>query len=233
MIECQSSELLLRPPEVPPRHAELIADFRAMLGMPPSASRTTPTAPPTQWFTPNGSLRWRSRGSLRWCQPNNRAPAPRAHHAAFSIMAKVSSGERRRVRRLLEKKPSESWRFYLSLREWPHGDAEELVASSSAAHKVIETGQYVFFPSKEYAALDGLYNLGSRDEESGDGSIFCLPIDIRCKGQTWQYIVSIVTYGARFCDPGDRENERKTEALLREIAQRLELELTLKTIKEA
>lgn len=125
------------------------------------------------------------------------------------------------------------WRFFQSLRNWVHADPSAWVTAGSSAHQAISSGQHFLHPSKVKASERGNYKLSTRDKQWGDGSIFCHSLKIPCRGDEWQYIISIVTYGKRLCDWGDDENVKKTEALLREISRRLELELVLRTIKHS
>lgn len=126
----------------------------------------------------------------------------------------------------------QNWNFFKCLRQnWSHGPADSFIAPGCAAHEAMTTGQYFLIPSKVRAAKEKRYSLSNRDDQSGDGSIFCNSLTVTCKGKKSYYVVSIVTYGKRLCDWGDDENIKKTEGLLREISRRFELELILKTIK--
>jgi hypothetical protein len=136
---------------------------------------------------------------------------------------------------ILERKNADSWTFLGKHQNWNHGSPAQLFdneACASTASKVIQSGEHVFHASKKLAAADGEYHLSRRDEENEDGSIYCAPVFVVCRGTSWQFVVSIVTYGKNLCDPHDEANEHKTMGLLREIVRRVELELHLRAIKD-
>jgi hypothetical protein len=135
---------------------------------------------------------------------------------------------------IIEKNGTNPWKFLTSHQtKWSHGDPDSFfkVDSKSCASTVIKSGQDAFHASKKVAAAEDEYELSERDKQTDDGSIFCIPIKVSSKASNWIFVVSIVTYGRRFCNPHDKRNEEKVIALLKEITRRIELELTHRVIK--
>lgn len=114
---------------------------------------------------------------------------------------------------------------------WVHTKAKQLLAEQSAAAVCLQRGEPVFHPSKKKAAKISEYVLSERDERKGDGSIFCFPVVTACADYVEKYVISIVTYGKRVCQPGDMAAELIAETFFKEICKRLDIELTLHTIK--
>lgn len=115
--------------------------------------------------------------------------------------------------------------------KWQHTKAKKLLSNSSTASKCLERGETIFHSSKEKAQKIGEYLLSDRDKRKGDGSIFCYPVVTECAEYTDQFVISIVTYGKRMCTPGDVAEEKITKMFLNEICKRLDIELTLHSIK--
>ena len=107
-----------------------------------------------------------------------------------------------------------------------------LLANGSAAKACFENGEPVFYHNKHIANAKGLYLLSKRDQRKGNGSVFCYKISGLCCGTTFNYIVSIATYNNKMLVSGydDVEKER-VATLLKEICRRVELELTLRFIR--
>jgi|TARA_B110000503_G_scaffold121340_1_gene184850 hypothetical protein len=111
-------------------------------------------------------------------------------------------------------------------------DGAKLLKANSAARQCFETGEAVFLHDKQIASAKGNYSLSSRDERKGNGSVFCYKITGSCCGATFNNVVSIATYNNKMLASGydDVEIERVT-TLLKEICRRIELELTLRFIR--
>jgi hypothetical protein len=133
---------------------------------------------------------------------------------------------------IIERKNDGAWSFYITHQtKWQHSEPNRLFEVQSSARKAIETGHDVFQASKKLGAANEEYDMGERDKAHDDGSIYCSRVIVECKGTKWSFVVSIVTYGAKLCEPHDEYNEQKTKSLLREIVRRIELELHLRAIK--
>ena len=117
-------------------------------------------------------------------------------------------------------------------RGWKHTKAQKLIDSDSAASECLRTGQPVFHACKKQASKSRKYFLSDRDKSNGVGSVFCYPALTTNPDYTDNYIVSIVTYGKRLCDPLDQEQAEAISDIFSDICQRLDLELTLHSIKK-
>ena len=107
-----------------------------------------------------------------------------------------------------------------------------LLASKSAARACFENGEPVFYHDKNIASAKGLYLLSKRDERKGNGSVFCYKITGSCCGSAFNYIVSIATYNNKMLASGyDHVEKERVATLLKEICRRVELELTLRFIR--
>lgn len=115
--------------------------------------------------------------------------------------------------------------------KWQHTKAKTLLTSDSCASKCLERGETIFHPSKQRASERKEYVLSDRDNRKGDGSIFCYPVVTECASHTDKFVISVVTYGKRMCTPGDHSEEKITKQFLNEICKRLDIELTLYSIK--
>lgn len=125
------------------------------------------------------------------------------------------------------------WKFIHQLNSsWKHGDPENFCKEGFTSKTCLDSGQHIFHPSKSEAADKNTYTKSERDEKShGDGSIFCQPAIFEFSESKRRFVISIVTYGKRLCDPWDGDTVSKVDSILREITRRLELELILNTIK--
>lgn len=127
---------------------------------------------------------------------------------------------------------SNNWHYeYETNRGWAHTKAQKLIEEKSAASECLRTGQPVFHACKNSASSKGLYYLSERDRSSGEGSVFCYPAFTKNSDYSDNYIISIVTYGKKFCDPLDKEQAEAISDILADICQRIDLELTLQSIK--
>lgn len=128
---------------------------------------------------------------------------------------------------------SNTWYYeYETNKGWKHTKAQQLIDTDSAASECLKTGQPVFHPCKKKASSSNQYFLSDRDKSNGKGSVFCYPALTKNPDYTDNYIVSIVTYGKRLCDPLDQEQAEAISDIFSDICQRIDLELTLHSIKK-
>lgn len=126
-----------------------------------------------------------------------------------------------------------SWYYeYETNKGWKHTKAQKLIDEESAASECLKTGQPVFYACKKEASKRNMYFLSERDKNSGSGSVFCYPALTENRDYVDNYIVSIVTYGKRLCDPLDKEQAEAISDIFSDICQRIDLELTLHSIKK-
>lgn len=122
---------------------------------------------------------------------------------------------------------------YTTKRDWHHTRPKKLISDKSAAKISLELGEPVFFPSKRKAAKQGNYFLSERDKQKGDGSVYCYPVKTDLNGISDTYIISIVTYGRRLCQPFDDDKAEAITEIFSDICRRIDLELTLESINNS
>ena len=126
----------------------------------------------------------------------------------------------------------QKWHFvYDTNRGWKHTNPNDLMQKNSAAGLCLKTGEPQFHADKRAAARDGKYFLTERDERHGKGSVFCYPVFIENRDYKDQYVISIITYNVALCDVFDREYCEAIDTVLRDVCRRIELELSLESIK--
>lgn len=121
---------------------------------------------------------------------------------------------------------------YQTNRSWKHTKASVLMGEKSAARKCLDTGEPVFFACKSEAARRNEYFLSERDKRYITGSAYCYPVFVKNPDYNDLYLVSIVTYGVRLCDPLDSAQSEAIAEIFTDICTRIDLELTLESIKE-
>ncbi len=114
---------------------------------------------------------------------------------------------------------------------WNRTRAKDLLNGNSAASYCLKEGEPVFFADKEQAARDGRYLLSDRDRRTGTGSAYSYPVFAEMPSHEDKYVISIVTYGKRLCSPNDVDASKIAQSILREICRRIELELTLLSMR--
>lgn len=135
---------------------------------------------------------------------------------------------------ILKRKGSASnWTYcFTHQKNWKYSDPAKVLPQKIEKVEEIHRGEYVFYPDKMQAARLGKYFLSKRDSRRRTGSAFLFPIKVQGKNCSFEYLISIITYGKQFCDETDEEAIKVSKAILREVCRRFELELCLKAIKE-
>ncbi|MEQ2355753.1 hypothetical protein [Pseudoalteromonas piscicida] len=114
---------------------------------------------------------------------------------------------------------------------WKHTKATKLIQGKSTAAECLKIGGPIFHACKRQAHKKGNYFLSERDDRTGDGSVFCYPAFTVNNDYRDNYIISIVTYGRRLCDPLDDQQADAISEIFSDICRRIDLELTLNSIK--
>ena len=135
---------------------------------------------------------------------------------------------------IIRKHPvSEKWmRIFDTQENWEKTDPEALMRKASTAKKAIASGEHVFYADKQSAEKERCYATSKRDGQEGNGSIFCYPIKIKSKAYKDFYLISISTYGQLLCSPSSAAEIEACKNLLYHVCSRIELELTLSSIKD-
>ena len=92
--------------------------------------------------------------------------------------------------------------------------------------------KYVFFADKIKASKDGNYFLSDRDSRYKKGSVYCYPCFTKLPKGSIKHVITIVTYGKTLCYHSDKKAISAIKVIFNEICRRIELELTLKSIKD-
>ena len=117
---------------------------------------------------------------------------------------------------------------------WKQTKAKTILQKSSAAKNCLDTGEPLFIVDKKKASKKGEYHLSKRDKKNnnGKGSVYCYPSFTKTPDGEKKYIISIVTYNKQIKLSGDKEEIDGIKVILNEICRRIDLELTLKSIKD-
>lgn len=113
-----------------------------------------------------------------------------------------------------------------------HTKAKELMTGKSTAAYCIESGDSIFIPDIRKGIKEGVFIESERSSKTDIGSIFCKPVRITVNNIEYVYIFTIAVFGQNLCAPYDEEECRACEKILDEIADRVELELYLHSMKQ-
>lgn len=116
--------------------------------------------------------------------------------------------------------------------DWTRTKAKKLLEENSTARQCLEIGEPILFANKYKAAKSNEYFISDRDNRYDKGSVYCYPCFVQMPDSKKQYVISVVTYGKQICYHGDKEETEAIKEILNEICRRIDLELTLKSIKD-
>jgi hypothetical protein len=112
-----------------------------------------------------------------------------------------------------------------------HTDPVHLLSEKSVAAECKKQGIYVYIADKIKASSENKYYLSNSDKAKPGGSAFCYPVIINGERIKAQYLITITTYGRKFSDSPYEIDENETQMILKNIAERIELELELQSMK--
>jgi hypothetical protein len=113
-----------------------------------------------------------------------------------------------------------------------HTKAKIIMGGNSAANYCYESGESLFIPDIRKGIKENVFLASERSKKSGYGSIYCKPVRINVNSIIYVYIFTIVVYGEFLCTPYDEDECKACERLLDEVADRVELELYLHSMKQ-
>ena len=124
--------------------------------------------------------------------------------------------------------------LFSTLQGRKHTPASTFFKKQSAAKLCLERGEPIFHPDKTKAANKGEYYLSERDKRhnNGTGSIYCFPSVTKTPKKLVNHVISVVTYNKHLVFLGDKEETDSIKEILNDICRRIDLELTLMSIKE-
>lgn len=114
-----------------------------------------------------------------------------------------------------------------------HTKARTLIDGQSTARYCLDSGDSIFISDIRKGIKDGVFMPSERSKKTDIGSIFCKPVRLHSKGKEYVYVFTLAIFGQHLCTPFDENECRACESILDEIADRVELELYLYSIKES
>ncbi|WP_417686389.1 hypothetical protein [Pseudidiomarina gelatinasegens] len=113
-----------------------------------------------------------------------------------------------------------------------HTKAKRIMTESSAAKYCFDTGDSLFLADIRDGVKGGIFYPSERSSSAKTGSLFCKPVRITVSNVEFVYIFTIAVYGTNLCTPYDENECVACEKILDEVADRVELELYLYSIKQ-
>lgn len=113
-----------------------------------------------------------------------------------------------------------------------HHKASDLMNNASTAKYCYDSGDSLFIPDIRKGAKDGVFRHSKRSTRNGIGSIFCKPVRTTVGKVDYCYVFTIAVFGEYLCTPYDEGECRACEKILNEVADRVELELYLHSMKQ-
>lgn len=113
-----------------------------------------------------------------------------------------------------------------------HYKAKDLMNSASTAKYCLDSGDSLFVSDIRKGQKEGCFHQSDRSKKTGIGSIFCKPVRVKVGMIEYVYIFTISVFGEYLCTPYDEAECRACEKILDEVADRVELELHLHSIKQ-
>ena len=135
---------------------------------------------------------------------------------------------------IIQGKPEESrwWYEFKCDAQKQHTKAKDLMTKESTAKYCFENGDSIFIPDIRKGTKEGVFFNSTRSMKSSIGSIFCKAVRVNVNGLEYVYIFTIAVYGQFLCTPYDEKECQACEKILDEVADRVELELYLHSMKQ-
>ncbi|MFA0813760.1 hypothetical protein [Microbulbifer epialgicus] len=124
------------------------------------------------------------------------------------------------------------WYFKKCDSQKQHTRPQDLMSYNSTASYCYKTGDSIFLPDIRKGIKEGVFYESTRSRNGKLGSIFCKPVRITVKNRIYVYIFTIAVFGQNVCSPIDEDDCRACERVFDEIADRIELELYLYSMKQ-
>lgn len=113
-----------------------------------------------------------------------------------------------------------------------HTEAHVLMTSGSTAAYCFKQGSSILIPDIRKGIKEGIFMKSERSENGKIGSIFCNPVRITVGNHEYFYIFTIAIFGQNVCSTADEDDCMAHEKVFNEIADRVELELYLYSMKQ-
>lgn len=114
-----------------------------------------------------------------------------------------------------------------------HSKAKELMTGNSTAKYCYDSGDSLFIPDIRKGVKENLFYESERSKKTSIGSIFCKPVRITVGDDAkYVYIFTIAVFGQHLCTTYDEDECKACEKILDEVADRVELELYLYSMRD-
>ncbi len=113
-----------------------------------------------------------------------------------------------------------------------HTRAKDIMSGPSVAKYCLDSGDSIFIPDIRKGVKEGIFFESDRSKKTEEGAIFSKPVRITVNNIEYIYIFTIAVFGQYLCTPYDETECRSCEKILDEVADRVELELYLHSIKQ-
>lgn len=136
---------------------------------------------------------------------------------------------------IIQGTPDESkWWYMLKCdRQRQHTKAAQIMSGESTARYCYLTGDSLFIPDIRKGKQQGAFVNSDRSNAANEiGSIFCKPVRMKVDSIEFVYIFTIAIFGQHICTPYDPDESEACERILDEVADRVELELYLYSMKQ-
>lgn len=123
------------------------------------------------------------------------------------------------------------WYLHQTEKQRQHTKAKDIVDGKSTARYCLDTGDSILVPDIRKGLKEEIFLPSDRSKKSQLGSIYCKPVRVNVGDKEYVYIFTVCVYGELICTPYDEVECKACERLLDEVAERVELELCLHSIK--
>lgn len=123
------------------------------------------------------------------------------------------------------------WYLLQTDKQRQHTKAKAIIDGQSTAKYCLDTGDSLLVPDIRKGEKEKVFLPSARSQKAALGSIYCKPVRVLVGGKEYVYVFTVCVYGELICTPYDALECKACERLLDEVAERVELELCLHSIK--
>ncbi|WNZ54779.1 hypothetical protein QT397_18105 [Microbulbifer sp. MKSA007] len=110
--------------------------------------------------------------------------------------------------------------------------ARDIMNGNSTAATCFQSGDSLLIPDIRKGIKENMFEHSKRSRDAKQGSIYCKPVRITVNNCNYVYIFSIAVYGQNICPADSNEDFKACENVLDDIADRVELELYLHSMRK-
>lgn len=123
------------------------------------------------------------------------------------------------------------WYLNQTEKQRQHTKAKEIIDGKSTAKYCLDTGDSILVPDIRKGEKEEVFLPSDRSKKAQLGSIYCKPVRVNVGNKEYVYVFTVCVYGELICTPYDIVECKACERLLDEVAERVELELCLHSMK--